>query len=92
MHMVQEEIQDVIGTEAPRLSPLETLRSCDVLDSSRIAYEVDEGGGAFFGPKIDLGLWDAFVREWKCSTIQVDFQLPERFDLNCVRAHGGSTG
>ncbi len=43
--------------------------------------EVDEGGGAFYGPKIDLKIKDALGREWQCSTIQFDFNLPERFDL-----------
>jgi len=44
-------------------------------------YKVDEGGGAFYGPKIDLKIKDAIGRTWQCSTIQVDFNLPERFDL-----------
>eukprot|EP00959_Pyramimonas_sp_CCMP1952_P365250 7649035-Pyramimonas_sp.AAC.1 len=44
-------------------------------------YVVDEGGGAFYGPKIDLKIKDAIGRYWQCSTIQVDFNLPERFDL-----------
>ncbi|MCP4481660.1 MAG: threonine--tRNA ligase [bacterium] len=44
-------------------------------------YEVDEGGGAFYGPKIDVKIKDAIGREWQCSTIQFDFNLPERFDM-----------
>ena len=44
-------------------------------------YEVDEGGGAFYGPKIDVKIQDAIGRKWQCSTVQVDFNLPERFDL-----------
>jgi len=44
-------------------------------------YVVDEGGGAFYGPKIDLKIKDAIGRSWQCSTIQLDFNLPERFDL-----------
>ena len=60
----------------------------DALKTSGIEYEVDHGGGAFYGPKIDLRLRDAIGREWQCSTIQVDFQLPERFDLNYVGQDG----
>jgi threonyl-tRNA synthetase len=49
-------------------------------------YEVDEGGGAFYGPKIDVKILDAIGRKWQCSTVQLDFNLPERFDLNYVDA------
>jgi threonyl-tRNA synthetase len=52
-------------------------------------YTVDEGGGAFYGPKIDLKIRDAIGRSWQCSTIQCDFNLPERFDLEYVSADGG---
>ena len=58
------------------------------LKESGLAYEMDPGGGAFYGPKIDLKLRDAIGREWQCSTIQVDFQLPERFDLTYVGQDG----
>jgi threonyl-tRNA synthetase len=51
-------------------------------------YRVDEGGGAFYGPKIDLKIEDAIGRLWQCSTIQLDFNLPERFDLHYVAADG----
>ena len=51
-------------------------------------YEVDEGGGAFYGPKIDLKVKDAIGREWQTSTIQFDFNLPERFNLEYVGADG----
>jgi threonyl-tRNA synthetase len=50
--------------------------------------EVDEGGGAFYGPKIDIKIKDALNREWQCSTIQFDFNLPERFDLTYVAPDG----
>src|SRR5262249_25947205 len=53
-----------------------------------LEYEMDPGGGAFYGPKIDLKLRDAIGREWQCSTIQVDFMLPERFDLTYVGQDG----
>ena len=44
-------------------------------------YDIDEGGGAFYGPKIDIKITDAIGREWQCGTVQLDFNLPERFDL-----------
>ncbi len=49
-------------------------------------YGIDEGGGAFYGPKIDLKIKDAIGRLWQCSTIQVDFNLPERFEMEYVAA------
>ncbi|MBF0369180.1 MAG: threonine--tRNA ligase [Magnetococcales bacterium] len=49
---------------------------------------VDEGGGAFYGPKIDVKITDAIGRKWQCSTIQLDFNLPERFDITYVGADG----
>nr|WP_041429912.1 threonine--tRNA ligase [Synechococcus sp. PCC 7502] len=52
------------------------------------AYQVDAGGGAFYGPKIDIKIEDAIGRRWQCSTIQVDFNLPERFDMEYVGADG----
>ncbi|WP_374134566.1 threonine--tRNA ligase [Candidatus Endomicrobiellum pyrsonymphae] len=51
-------------------------------------YEVDEGGGAFYGPKIDIKIEDAIGRLWQCSTIQFDFNLPERFDISYVDSTG----
>src|SRR5215470_9368585 len=60
----------------------------DALQKSGLEYEMDPGGGAFYGPKIDLKLRDAIGREWQCSTIQVDFMLPERFDLSYVGQDG----
>ena len=51
-------------------------------------YGVDEGGGAFYGPKIDLKIRDAIGRQWQCSTVQCDFNLPERFGLEYVSAEG----
>lgn len=53
-----------------------------------LEYEVDEGGGAFYGPKIDLKVQDAIGREWQMSTIQFDFNLPERFDLTFKGSDG----
>ncbi len=56
--------------------------------SAGLEYEIDEGGGAFYGPKIDLKLFDSLNREWQCSTIQFDFNLPERFHMFYVGADG----
>ena len=51
------------------------------LDKHHLAYALDEGGGAFYGPKIDIKITDAIGREWQCGTVQLDFNLPERFAL-----------
>jgi threonyl-tRNA synthetase len=58
------------------------------IDVEGLPYEVDEGGGAFYGPKIDLKLRDALGREWQMTTIQFDFNLPERFDLKYIGSDG----
>ena len=54
------------------------------LDNLGKNYGIDEGGGAFYGPKIDIKITDAIGRKWQCGTIQVDFNLPERFDINYI--------
>jgi threonyl-tRNA synthetase len=54
------------------------------VETLNLSYEVDEGGGAFYGPKIDVKIKDAIGRFWQCSTIQFDFNLPERFDMEYV--------
>ena len=51
------------------------------IESRSLQYTIDEGGGAFYGPKIDLNIQDALDRDWQCTTIQFDFNLPERFNL-----------
>ncbi len=56
--------------------------------AEKLDYELDEGGGAFYGPKIDLKIRDALGREWQMTTIQFDFNLPERFDMEFVGADG----
>ncbi len=56
----------------------------DALDAKGVNYEIDEGGGAFYGPKIDLKINDAIGRSWQCSTVQVDFNLPKRFDMSFI--------
>jgi len=56
----------------------------EALDSLNKEYGIDEGGGAFYGPKIDIKITDALKRKWQCGTIQVDFNLPERFDIHYI--------
>lgn len=58
------------------------------IEKEGLAYEVDEGGGAFYGPKIDLKIKDAIGREWQLSTVQFDFNLPERFKLTFTDKDG----
>lgn len=60
----------------------------DALESLALPYEINEGDGAFYGPKIDIKLKDALERRWQCATIQCDFTLPERFDLVYTDADG----
>jgi len=60
----------------------------EVLDSEGLPYELNEGDGAFYGPKIDIKLKDAIGRKWQCATIQCDFALPERFDLTYMDSDG----
>jgi len=67
---------------------LATRGLIEALERKGWAYKVDEGGGAFYGPKIDLKIEDAIGRLWQCSTIQLDFNLPERFNLDYVAADG----
>ena len=65
---------------------LATKGLIEALERKGWDYKVDEGGGAFYGPKIDLKIEDAIGRMWQCSTIQLDFNLPERFKLDYVAA------
>ena len=58
------------------------------IEKAELPYEVDEGGGAFYGPKIDLKVNDALGREWQLSTIQFDFNLPERFEMEFIGEDG----
>lgn len=58
------------------------------LGKAELKYNVDEGGGAFYGPKIDIKIKDALNRTWQCSTIQVDFALPERFGIDYTGSDG----
>ncbi|WP_295420460.1 threonine--tRNA ligase [Sulfurovum sp.] len=56
----------------------------DALNENSLPFTIDEGGGAFYGPKIDIKITDAIGRKWQCGTIQVDFNLPERFEVEYV--------
>jgi threonyl-tRNA synthetase len=58
------------------------------LQSHELPYEMDDGGGAFYGPKIDIKIKDAIGRDWQCSTIQFDFNLPERFEMYYMGSDG----
>ena len=58
------------------------------LDSRNLEYDIDDGGGAFYGPKIDIKIKDALGREWQCTTVQFDFNLPDRFDLTFQGSDG----
>jgi threonyl-tRNA synthetase len=60
----------------------------EALERTGVPFQVDEGGGVFYGPKIDLKIKDSLGRRWQCSTIQVDFQLPERFAMTYVGEDG----
>ncbi len=60
----------------------------NALKTKNLPYDVNEGEGAFYGPKIDVKLKDALNRRWQCATIQVDFAMPERFDLTYVGSDG----
>ena len=59
-----------------------------ILNEKGLEYELDEGGGAFYGPKIDIHIEDAIGRLWQCTTVQFDFNLPERFDLKYISTEG----
>lgn len=67
---------------------LSTQALKDALDAQGINYKINEGDGAFYGPKIDFHLEDSIGRTWQCGTIQLDMNLPERFDLNYIGADG----
>lgn len=60
----------------------------EAIERADLAYDVEDGGGAFYGPKIDFHLTDALGRRWQCSTVQFDFNLPERFDMSYVGDDG----
>jgi threonyl-tRNA synthetase len=75
-----------IGSDADWELATSALKNA--LDDTRMAYDINEGDGAFYGPKIDFKLKDALKRKWQCATIQCDFTLPERFDLSYIGPDG----
>jgi threonyl-tRNA synthetase len=75
-----------VGEESRWEQALESLRKAVIAEG--LDYEIDEGGGAFYGPKIDLKIKDALGREWQMTTIQFDFNEPERFDMSYIDADG----
>jgi len=77
---------DGIGAESDWDSAEAALRRA--LEAEQVEYDVDEGAGAFYGPKIDVQVKDVMGRAWQCSTIQFDFNLPERFGLEFVDRDG----
>ena len=78
--------EDSMGSDEDWEMATDALRSA--LDELQLPYVVNEGDGAFYGPKIDFHLEDSIGRTWQCGTIQLDFQLPQRFELEYVGADG----
>ena len=73
----------------PEMWDLATSSLRSALEQRHLSFDIDEGGGAFYGPKIDIKITDALGRAWQCTTVQFDFNLPERFDLTFQDAEGG---
>ncbi|MFU0799274.1 MAG: threonine--tRNA ligase [Xylanivirga thermophila] len=78
--------EDSMGSDEAWEQAIDALR--EALEYKKMDYKVNEGDGAFYGPKIDFHLEDSIGRTWQCGTIQLDFQMPERFDLTYVGADG----
>lgn len=76
--------EKAIGSDA--IWDMATKALKEALDEQGLKYGIDEGGGAFYGPKIDIKITDALGRKWQCGTVQVDFNLPERFELEYTAA------
>lgn len=78
--------EDSMGTKEDWDRATEALK--ESVEELGIEYKINEGDGAFYGPKIDIQLLDSMGRPWQCGTIQLDFQMPERFDLTYVDENG----
>ena len=78
--------ENSMGSDEDWENATEALRNA--LEASSLPYKINEGDGAFYGPKIDFHLEDCIGRTWQCGTIQLDFQMPEKFDLTYVGADG----
>lgn len=77
--MISTKPEKAVGDDAVWEISTNALKAA--MNKNNLPYEIDEGGGAFYGPKIDIKITDAIGREWQCGTIQLDFNLPERFEL-----------
>jgi len=77
--MLSTRPEKAVGEDAVWEKATTALRNA--MERNGLVYKVDEGGGAFYGPKIDIKITDAIGREWQCGTVQLDFNLPERFAL-----------
>jgi len=77
--MISTKPEKAVGDDA--VWDISTQALKNEMDKNSLPYEIDEGGGAFYGPKIDIKITDAIGREWQCGTIQLDFNLPKRFEL-----------
>ncbi|QTA37210.1 threonine--tRNA ligase [Thermosipho ferrireducens] len=78
--------EDHMGDEATWEKATNALKK--VLEDIELPFEIEEGEGAFYGPKVDFHIKDSLGREWQCATIQLDFLMPERFDLKYVDSKG----
>lgn len=78
--------EDSMGTDEEWNLAISSLK--EALEAKGLPYKINEGDGAFYGPKIDFHLEDCIGRTWQCGTIQLDFQMPQRFDLTYVGADG----
>ena len=78
--------KDSMGTEEEWNAATNALK--EALEEMNLEYEINEGDGAFYGPKIDFHLQDSIGRTWQCGTIQLDFQMPQRFELEYVGEDG----
>ena len=78
--------EDSMGSDEDWTTAENALRKA--LEHENMKYVVNEGDGAFYGPKIDFHIKDSLGRDWQCGTIQLDFQMPERFDLNYIGQDG----
>jgi threonyl-tRNA synthetase len=87
-----EQFEYYLSTREPKLrtetDPVAQDAIRKALESRNLSYELDEGGGAFYGPKLDINVRDAIGRKWQLGTVQVDFVLPQRFDLKYRGADG----
>jgi threonyl-tRNA synthetase len=77
--MVSTKPEKAVGNDEVWEVSTQALKNA--MNKNNLSYDIDEGGGAFYGPKIDIKITDAIGREWQCGTIQLDFNLPERFKL-----------